>query len=542
MNLVEFAYKMKDMASGPLGKIAGAFDAADESAQRATRSASMFEKLSAGAFGINNIIGVVQSAVSAVQQFTDANQAQQEAEAKLAQVMRNTMDASDAEIQSIKDLTAAQQALGIVGDEVQLAGAQELGTYLEQTDSLKALIPVMNDMVAQQYGFNATQESAVNIATMMGKVMEGQVGALSRYGYKFDEAQEQILKYGTEAEKVATLTEVIGESVGGMNVALAQTPEGQMKQLSNTLGDMKEKVGASIMILADAFMPALKGAISVFEGLVNVVHSFAEFISNNIPLVLGFTGAIAALTVATKGAAIAAKAAEIATAAWSAAQTVLNAIMHANPIGLIIAAVSALIGLVVTIIKKWDEWGAAVSLLILPIGLVISAIKSFKANWDSVVNAFKTDGILGGLKRIGQVLLDAMLMPVQQLLELLAKIPGLGHLAAGGAAKIAQLRKNMNTLPAKQEEKTTSSATAADSPTNKKLEEIAKNTKANASAGASASKAVASSGPKVVNINVTKFFDNIEFNTTSLQESAGKIEEVVLEVLSRVLVQGAAQI
>ena len=100
----------------------------------------------------------------------------------------------------------------------------------------------MNDMVAQQYGYNATQESAVNIATMMGKVMDGQVGALSRYGYKFDEAQEKILKYGTEAEKVATLTEVISESVGGMNAALAQTDEGIMKQQADRIGDIQERI------------------------------------------------------------------------------------------------------------------------------------------------------------------------------------------------------------------------------------------------------------------------------------------------------------
>ena len=53
-------------------------------------------------------------------------------------------------------------------------------------------------------------------------------------------------------------------------------------------------------------------------------------------------------------------------------------------------------------------------------------------------------------------------------------------------------------------------------------------------------KAAASSGPKVVNINVQKFFDNINFNTTSLRESTAKIEEAILEVLSRVLVQGAS--
>lgn len=132
---------------------------------------------------------------------------QVEAETKLATAMRNTMGATDSEIQSIKDLCSAQQQLGIIGDEVQLAGAQELSTYLGLSSSLETLIPVMNDMVAQQYGFNATQESAVNIATMMGKVMEGQTGALSRYGYSFTEAQEQILKFGTESEKAATLAQ-----------------------------------------------------------------------------------------------------------------------------------------------------------------------------------------------------------------------------------------------------------------------------------------------------------------------------------------------
>ena len=48
-------------------------------------------------------------------------------------------------------------------------------------------------------------EQAAQIGSMLGKVMEGQTGALSRYGYKFDEAQEKILKTGTEAERAAVL-------------------------------------------------------------------------------------------------------------------------------------------------------------------------------------------------------------------------------------------------------------------------------------------------------------------------------------------------
>ena len=234
-----------------------------------SKTTSLFEKVGVAAVRLNNIFQLASTAVSMVTGAFDscvqANQAQQEAETKLAQVMRNTMDASGEQIESIKALTAAQQALGVVGDEVQLAGAQELGTYLEQTESLQKLIPVMNDMVAQQYGLNASQESAVGIATMMGKVMEGQVGALSRYGYKFDEAQEKILKYGTEAEKVATLAEVITESVGGMNEALAQTPEGRLKQAANRMGDLQERIGRLYVQIQSALAPIIDTVVGAAE-------------------------------------------------------------------------------------------------------------------------------------------------------------------------------------------------------------------------------------------------------------------------------------
>ncbi|MCM1293750.1 MAG: hypothetical protein NC230_09265 [Bacteroides sp.] len=169
--------------------------------------------------------------------------------------MRNTMLARESDIQSIKDLCSAQQEIGIIGDEVQLAGAQEMATYLGEKESLEKLIPVMNDMLAQQYGVNATQENAAQIATMLGKVMEGQTGALGRYGYSFDEAQEKILKFGTESERAAVLAEVVESAVGGMNQELAKTDIGQQKQLENKLGDIKEQLGA----VAQKLLPVITG-------------------------------------------------------------------------------------------------------------------------------------------------------------------------------------------------------------------------------------------------------------------------------------------
>ncbi len=211
------------------------------------------EKVNSSLINSNQIAQAFEQVSSAVQglqsvmhDLTDAYAVQAQAEARLATVMRNTMDATEDEIQSIKDLASAQQQLGVVGDEVQLSGAQELATYLGKKESLEKLIPVMNDMIAQQYGYNATAESAVGIATMMGKVMEGQTKALSRYGYSFTEAQEEILKFGTEEERAATLAEVIEQSVGGVNAALAATPYGKIVQANNKFGDLKETLGSLV--------------------------------------------------------------------------------------------------------------------------------------------------------------------------------------------------------------------------------------------------------------------------------------------------------
>lgn len=230
-----------------------------------------------GAIGIGLSIGAI---VNAAKEAAAAYDEQVAGEMRLATVMRNTMGASNDEIQSILDLTAAQQQLGIVGDEVQLAGAQELATYLSLTDSLQTLIPVMNDMAVQQYGFNVTAEETASIATMLGKVMEGQVSGLSRYGYYFDEAQEAVLKYGTEAERAAMLAEVVSQSVGGMNAALAATPTGRMQQLSNAIGDIKESFGAAVRTVGTVFLPVLNTVGAVLAGIATMANKVAQAIAN----------------------------------------------------------------------------------------------------------------------------------------------------------------------------------------------------------------------------------------------------------------------
>lgn len=354
---------------------------------------AIFSSLSKLSFGFNNIADAVGRVTGRMQEFVEANKMQQEAENKLAQVMRNTMGASMAEIDSIKQLASAQQELGVIGDEVQLAGAQELGTYLTKSETLKKLMPVMNDMVAQQYGLNASQESAVGIATMMGKVMDGQVGALSRYGYKFDEAQEKILKFGTEEERAAVLADVISNSVGGMNEALANTPEGKVQQAANSFGDLKEKIGLVWTKIQVALLPMfekIRGKLDDIVGwLDDHADDIANFVDNVVPIILSVATAVGAVVAVIK-------IVTTVTRVWATVQSVLNVIMNANPIGLIIAGVVAFIGVIVFL-----------SLKIKGLGTLWDAVwtfakETFMAHVDAIKLYFTTmvNGIMIGIDKL----------------------------------------------------------------------------------------------------------------------------------------------
>lgn len=241
--------------------------------------------VAAAAFSIKQVIAFTNETKKAWQ-------VQLEAETKLTQVMKNTMGATQEQIQVTKEWASELQKVGIIGDEITLSGLQELGTYVENADSLKTMSVVLDDMLAQQYGLNATAENAVSISTMLGKVLEGQTSALSRYGYKFDEAQEQLLKYGTEEQRVATLAEVVEASVGGMNEALARTPAGRLKQISNNMGDVKEQIGQAVTNIQAAFLPVLERLANTLAQVADLAVRASESLAAVFGVELGNSAAV----------------------------------------------------------------------------------------------------------------------------------------------------------------------------------------------------------------------------------------------------------
>lgn len=235
----------------------------------------------------------IKTVVKWTNELVKSAEAQQLSENKLATIMRQRMGVTDDAIQSVIDYTGVLQQSGIIGDEVAIAGLQQASTFLTNANNLKVLAPAMNNLIAHQKGINATQSDAVNIGNMLGKVLTGQVGALTRVGITFSEAEKKALKYGNEQQRVATLVKVIENNIGNMNTELAKTPSGAIKALSNNMGDLGEKVGQVALNIKGAFAMAF---MSIFPNIENTVSKFTQFFidhSSTIITVLAVLGSAA---------------------------------------------------------------------------------------------------------------------------------------------------------------------------------------------------------------------------------------------------------
>ena len=314
----------------------------DES-EKAKRSVLTWAETSQAVDVLQSSIGELQGVVS---DLTSAYQVQLVAETQIETIMRQRMMATDEQIQSIKNLCSAQQELGVIGDEVQLSGAQQMATFLQNKRSLDVLIPAMNNLVAQQNGLNATNQDAVSIGNMMGKAMQGQVEVLQRVGITFDESQKKVLQYGTESERAAMLAKVITQNVGNMNAELAKTDAGKQKQLENTLGDIKEQMGALVqgiapyVTMASQITITITGVVKLTTSLYAAIKAFSTLTvvtEATSRAKVGMTAVVRVLTATIHGEAVGATTAAVATRALGVA---VKSLLISTGVGIAIVALT----------------------------------------------------------------------------------------------------------------------------------------------------------------------------------------------------------
>ena len=304
------------------------------------------------------------------------------------------MTAYDAIIAKASDI----QSRGIYGDEAMIAGAAELATYFSDANAILSMMDTLSNYAMGMSGGGELDTTAmVDYATGIGKIMTGSYDAMTKKGFEFSEVQKAIIEgtatnaqiaeelgaeyvnMSNDMQAAAVINDIIGESWDGLYEAMSRTPEGQIIQFNNALGDVKETIGAGIypavldfmsvfqenlpqvQELALNFASTLGLIISFLTSMANGALEFAGFVQDNwsviSPIVWGIVAALTAYAVISAAVAIAngihaaseaTKAAAQAMAtgttfAETAAQYGLNAALMACPITWIVLGVLAFI-------------------------------------------------------------------------------------------------------------------------------------------------------------------------------------------------------
>lgn len=237
-------------------------------------ASSSLGQLAVGYFGVNKLITEYGKAI-------EASNYQIEQETKLYAVMKG-QGFRDEQIESVKKYASELQDLGVVGDEVTLAGVQQLATYNLTEESIKRLMPAMQNMILQQKGINATGGDAVGAANMLAKGLMGQTGKLEMTGITLTAHQKKLIEIGTQEQKVAALVEAVTMNVGEQNEAWLKLPEGKIKNSQNAIGDLYERMGAMFR----------ESRAETYEFFGNNIAVIERFLRNIVQSVLGTTKAI----------------------------------------------------------------------------------------------------------------------------------------------------------------------------------------------------------------------------------------------------------
>lgn len=232
--------------------------------------------------------GLVAFGVSSVNAYKEAHTA----EVKLVQLHHKNTGATMKQTQELIAQANALQGLGVVEADAIINGQAQLSTFKLSTGAIKSLTPAMADMVAHIKGANATGDDFVNIGNLIGKVMEGNVGALGRYGVSFDKNQEKVLKNGNQSQRAAMLAKILAQNYGGVNKALAQTPEGKIANLKNRFGDLQEQLGGVILKGLDPMVDSLSVMFENLEDNRGLMFLLNEFFVKNKEMIFAVAGAI----------------------------------------------------------------------------------------------------------------------------------------------------------------------------------------------------------------------------------------------------------
>jgi len=243
-----------------------------------------FQKMAVvGVAGFTAIAGAVGMSIKAFQE-------QEKAEARLEQIAKQVTGATNEQIQSYKNLASQLQKTGVVGDEVLVSGQSQIASFTKNANVVTMLTKDLGDLAVAQYGVNVSHEQAIQTGNLLGKALQGQLGALTRTGILVSEDFKKAFEEAnTEQERAVVLSKIIQDNYGGLNTALRNTSAGGMVALKNSLGDITEEIGKG-------FIPILNSIVSKLQPVVDKIVAWVAQNPKLTTTILMIAGALFGLT------------------------------------------------------------------------------------------------------------------------------------------------------------------------------------------------------------------------------------------------------
>lgn len=463
--------------------------------------------LIAGAFAVSEILAFGNASVAA---YKDVQMASAQAQAGI-------ISTAGAAGRSLADFQAQANELEnttLFGDDQVLNAQAMLVTFTKvKGEIFDQAIPAIADMAQRMAGDGPAdlKGASIQVGKALNDPIKG-ISALSRVGVTFTEQQKATIASMVEQNNIAGAQALILAELNtefGGSAAAARDAAGAKADFTVAVGNLQEGFGALLNTGLDPFYGVMTSIVTVIADNIGLISTLALEIGG-AAVVYGVVTTATGLYSAYQAAAAA------TTGGLTVAQWALNAALTANPVGVVVVGIGALIA-----------------------GFTIAYQKSetFRGALDGVLEVGKLLGTV--FTAVGKTILGALTFDKDMFVEgVKESIAVAQNVATGGVVRafkkgfddsIAQSRKD-----AAEAETQTANNKFAVKPGSKG---IAAGIPAKALSGGakSAEATTVASNKQVRNVNVTigKLVENLTVATTNMQGAGtADIKRIITEILT----------
>ena len=316
---------------------------------------------------------------------------------KIQMTAKNGVTSFEQLAQALPRVSGSAAQLGVSMDELMAVFATTTGVTGNTAEVSTQLAAVLNSLIKPSteatkaanemgIGFNAASVQAAGglenfLLGLDASIQEyaAKTGQLSQtiYGQLFGSAEAMRLLgslTGEQKEKFSQNIGAMADSAGSIDAAfenMASTGESLKQTLANQMHAMMDWAGS----IASTSAPYVEWIANSGIALLSMVQ-----LSGGIKTVVTW---LKAVKVATLAQAAAAKVVAVASNLWKVAQIALNFVLSANPIGIVVMAIAALVGALIAAYNNCETFRNICDAVWTVVKDVASAV------WDFLVKAFE---------------------------------------------------------------------------------------------------------------------------------------------------------